>query len=221
MDNTAEKLDRLAEYQAQKDSIDAQKRALLDDVKVPAEVEAIVKAGMNQIGAVDRSYYAKFDAVEREVSAQLAKIVIPEEIKLALAAIDRERALVQAYKAEKERGYREEITAKKQELQGQYEAQTRDVYAALARRKAEIEAEFAGKLDSVDANISKLKAEIEADVLAKGESVKGRYFMAVWNKGRAGTWDSGKLDGLALVMPQIAECRNPGGKPTVTFRAVK
>jgi len=35
----------LAEYHSQKDGIEANKRALLDDVKIPAEVEAVVSEG--------------------------------------------------------------------------------------------------------------------------------------------------------------------------------
>ena len=74
MTNTtiAYKLDLLAEFGSEKDSIEAHKRDLLDDVKVPAEVEAIVKAGMTQVAAVERGYYAKFDEINRHVAEQLA-----------------------------------------------------------------------------------------------------------------------------------------------------
>ena len=43
------KLDKLANFQAHRDLLESDKRALLDDVKVPAEVEAIVSAGMKHV----------------------------------------------------------------------------------------------------------------------------------------------------------------------------
>jgi len=44
METIEQKLDALAEYHSQKDSIDAQKKTLLDDVKVPAEVLQVMKS---------------------------------------------------------------------------------------------------------------------------------------------------------------------------------
>lgn len=44
------KLDTLAEFHAQKDAIELHKRELLDDVRVPADVEAVVKKRHGAIG---------------------------------------------------------------------------------------------------------------------------------------------------------------------------
>jgi hypothetical protein len=45
--------------------------------------------------------------------------------------------------------------------------------------------------------------------------------MAVWAKGRSGGWDTGKLEGYALVHPEIMQAKKPDGEPTVSFRQVK
>lgn len=84
-----------------------------------------------------------------------------------------------------------------------------------------LEKELAQKLANINFDIEALTAEIKADVLKCGSSVKGKYIMAVWNKGRAGGWDSAKLEGFALVHPEILKAKKPDGEPTVSFRTVK
>lgn len=86
---------------------------------------------------------------------------------------------------------------------------------------AEIEAEFAPKIETAELEVDALEAEIKAEVLAEGKSVKGASLMAVFNKGRAGGWDSGALEGMAKFIPQILTAKKPDGEPTVSFRAVK
>lgn len=219
METIEQKLDRLAEFHSQKDSIEAQKRAMLDEVKVPAEVEAIVKAGMNQVGAVERGYYAKFDEINRQVAEQLEKIVVPDEIKIALAAIDRERAIVNAWKQAKEAEYREEIAKKKAELQAEYESQTRAVYAALETRKQEISAEFVDKNAAVDTNIAALEKEIKDDVKREGKTVNGRYFQAVYVRGRV-SWNTDGLDAYANDHPEVSYFRKVG-EPSISIKSRK
>lgn len=85
----------------------------------------------------------------------------------------------------------------------------------------EINTTLAPKFEEIATNIEALTAEIKADVLKHGSSVKGRYLMATWNKGRAGGWDSAKLEGFALVHPEILKAKKPDGEPTVSFRAIK
>jgi hypothetical protein len=221
MNDIEAKLDRLAEFQSKKDSIEFRKRELLDEVKVPAEVLAVMNEGNKKSGEFEARKRKELDAINAEIEAQLARIIIPEEIKAALAEIDHQRGLVETYRRVKQAQFQDAIFDNRNKIQAEMQMQTAQVYADIAQRKLEIEAEFAGKANAVDENIEALKREIEADVLKRGESVKGKYFHAIWNKGRVGTWNSGKLDGLALLMPAIAECRNPGGEPTVTFRSVK
>ena len=215
------KLDLLAEFHSQKDSIDAKKRALLDDVKVPAEVLQVMNDGNMRIQAYEANQRKAIEKTREEIQAKLDAIKIPDEIRLAYEEINHQRELITAFQHAKQNEYQDAIFAKRNEIQAEMQAQTAQVYADLAKRKQDIEIEFAGKIDDVDGNIAKLKAEIEADVLAHGKTVTGKYKQAVWNKGRVGSWNSGKLDGLALIMPAIAECRNQGGEPTVTFRDVK
>mgnify|MGYP007071606482 CR=1 FL=1 len=85
-------------------------------------------------------------------------------------------------------------------------------------RTAEIEAEFAPKLEAVDANIAALTDEVKAEVIAGGESVKGDHLHAVYIKGRV-SWDSKKLDGLMIAIPELAAARKEG-EPSVTIRKI-
>lgn len=86
---------------------------------------------------------------------------------------------------------------------------------------AEIEKNKNPFIANAQDNITRLTEEIKADVLAARTTVKGKYIMATWNKGRAGGWDSAKLEGFALVHPEILKAKKPDGEPTVSFRAVK
>lgn len=86
---------------------------------------------------------------------------------------------------------------------------------------AEIDAEFAPDFEAADKNYAELKDVVEAEVKALGKSVKGKFLFAVWNKGRAGGWDTAKLEGMAELIPEIKTARKPDGEPTVSFRAVK
>lgn len=83
-----------------------------------------------------------------------------------------------------------------------------------------IEYEYNLAIVAHEAEMEALKEEIQADVLAGGKTVKGQYLMALWVKGRSGGWDSAKLEGFALVHPEILKAKKPDGEPTVSFRAV-
>lgn len=82
----------------------------------------------------------------------------------------------------------------------------------------DVNMEFADQLEAVDDNIEKLTSEIKAEVVASGTSVKGTYLHAVYSKGRV-SWDTKKLDGLALVVPQLKEARREGD-PSVSIRKI-
>ena len=98
----------------------------------------------------------------------------------------------------------------------QIEQQTRDVYATITQRKNDIEIEFRGKAEDVEANIKKLEAEIKADVKATGASVKGKFFHAVYVKGRV-TWNTDKMDAWVIDHPFLKEARKEG-EPSITLR---
>jgi hypothetical protein len=213
-----EKLDRLAEFYSQKDSIEASKRAMLDEVKIPAEVERTVKDGMQRMQAVDAEYPARAKNIADGAAEQLAEVQIPDEIRAMLDEIDRHRDLIRAWQSSEEARIREEIQARKAEIQAEVEAETRAVYDEVARRKAEIAEEFAGKERAAAENIAKLEAEIKEDVKATGQSVKGSFFHAVYVKGRI-TWNTDKMEAWIIDHPFLMEARKEGA-PSVTLRKV-
>lgn len=220
MDETEikQKLDTLADWQLRRDGMEANKRALLEQNEVPADVQAIVAAGMKQMSEVENSFTPTLQALEEEATAKLALIVVPEEIKAALAEIDRQRDAVRIDMQNKQVEIRNRVRAIKAEVQANTEAKTHDIYSAIAQRKAEIEAEFAGKAGAIDDNIRKLTEEIKAEIKALGTSVKGQYMQAVYVKGRV-TWDSSKMDGYAVGHPECLFMRREG-EPSVTLRHI-
>jgi hypothetical protein len=221
MNEIEQKLDQLAEFQSQKDSVHAHKQAMLDELKVPADVQAVLSDSRARIMKIESDKYQAEKIIIEQLDKEYALIAIPDEVKAILDEISKQRDELQRRYAIQQQSLYDRMTAEKRRIDAETDEKVKDVFDQLNKRKQEIEIEFAGKSNAVDENIEALKREIEADVLKRGESVKGKYYHAVWNKGRVGTWNSGKLDGLALIMPAIAECRNPGGEPTVTFRSVK
>jgi hypothetical protein len=212
------KLDTLAEYHAQKDAIELHKRELLDDVRIPADVEAVVKNGMAQFANLDRDFRPVFNEINEETEAALAKIVIPDEIKAALALIDQSRRMVNENANLRRQQAQAKIEALKIELQAQIESQTRQVYNDVAARKAEIEAEFSGAAHAVDENIRALEDEIKADTEAEGKTVKGKHFMAVYNRGRI-TWNTDMMEAWINDHPFLKSARKEG-KPSISLRRI-
>ena len=92
---------------------------------------------------------------------------------------------------------------------------TPEIKAALD----DIEAEFAGRVEEASAKIESLKAEIKDAVIAHGSTVKGCAMQAVYSKPRV-SWDTKMLDGLAMVIPQVASARRTG-EPSVSIRSNK
>lgn len=64
-----------------------------------------------------------------------------------------------------------------------------------------------------------LQDEIKNSTLQHGETVKGQHYMAVYSQPKP-TWDNAKLEGFALVHPEILECRTEKN-PYVSIRRVK
>jgi len=215
---TNEKLDQLAEFQSQRDSIEIEKRALLDEVKIPSEVEEIVSEGMKKMSEVESTFAPLIKELEDDVNAQLAIIVIPDEIKIALEEIDRQRAEVRTYQRNMEADISQRIRLTRNEIQADVDAKTKDIYNAIAQRKAEIEVEFSGKAEAVDENIKKLTEEIKSDVLTLGVSVKGKHYQGIYVKGRV-TWDTSKMDGYAVGHPEVLFMRKEGD-PSCTIRKI-
>jgi hypothetical protein len=210
------KLSQLTDFQAHRDLIDADKRALLEEVKIPAEVEAVIASGMKQITEIEKSFEPKRQEVDSEVNTQLEKIVVPEEVKTILAEIDRQRNLANAYRTVKQAEITEKVQAKIAEIQAEIQANTKDVYAAIAQRKAEIEAEFSGKREAVDENIAKLEKEIKEAVKIIGYTVESEHYQAVYSKPKK-SWIPQRLEKYTETHPDIKECYTVGD-PSVALR---
>jgi len=211
-------LNGLAEFEAQRDQIDYNKAKLLDEVKIPAEVEAIIKVSMERIAAVDAAYEPQFVKNRETTQAALKHIVIPEEIKAALAEIDRQRSLVVTENEKETLRIRELIRREKFDLQKEMERNTRQVYEDIAKRKADIEAEFAGSRQAVEENIDRLKELIKANVKQVRQSVRGDFYHAVYVNGRI-TWNTDKMEAWMHDHPFLAEARKEG-EPSVTIRKI-
>jgi len=216
MDEIIKKLDTLAEYHSQKDSIEAKKRALLEEVKVPDEVlEVQRKAQEKQLQAEKHAKYMA-ETLRMECDDKLRAIVVPDEVKALLMEIDHQRGLVLTYQREKESDYQKRLAEIRAEIYDETQAKTAQVYSELAARKREIEAEFVGQQNAVDENIKALEAEIKAATKAEGKTVKGKFFTAVYVKGRV-TWNTDMLDGMITVIPQLGKARKEG-EPSITLR---
>lgn len=99
----------------------------------------------------------------------------------------------------------------------------------LAALKAAISPELIEKWNEIDGDyfnrnmkLNNLIAETEKalreEVIKLGTSVKGTTLHAVYSKGTA-KWDNKKLEGFALVHPEVMNCREPL-VPTVTLRKI-
>jgi hypothetical protein len=216
-----EMLDTLAEFQAQKDLLDLDRQALIDAVKIPAEVLEAQRLANMERQRLDSVYFAaqqKIRAQEQELLAEVIDPEIPPEFAEALAAARAKREDIR-----QQASYRLECEMKasgqaKAKFDADLQAKVADVYNQVALRKSEIIAEFGDKAAAVVANIDKLTAEIKEAVKLEGKSVKGKAFMAVFVKGRV-TWITDMLDGMIVAFPALAKARKEG-EPSVTIRKV-
>lgn len=99
-----------------------------------------------------------------------------------------------------------------------WELRRDEVLAPVKTQLADLDAEFQPMLDEAREKAIELEAQIKNAVLQHGASVKGRRYQAVWSKGRV-SWDTKKLDGLMIALPQLKECRTEG-LPSVSIRSV-
>lgn len=79
----------------------------------------------------------------------------------------------------------------------------------IRQAQADLEAEFSPKMSKLSENISVLEAAIKQQVIDIGRSVKGRHLRAEFVRPRI-TWDSKMLEGVAAVIPQVAQARKVG-----------
>jgi hypothetical protein len=213
-----QKLDQLADFEAHKTLIEMDKKALLDDVKVPDEVQRLVSDSFVKMNAVEASFADAKTALREEIDERLAMVFIPEEVKVLLAEIDAKRSEINKDAAERSAEIVAEIHKEQFKIQAETEKATADIYKAIAQRKAEIEAEFSGKSEVVDENIKKLTDEIKAAVKEIGFTVKSVHYMAVYGKGKK-SWISDRLERYTEDHPDIQGCYTVG-EPNVTLRKV-
>jgi hypothetical protein len=211
-------LNQLAEFESQKDSITATKQALLDEVKLPAEVQAIIDAGTKELAGVQDEFAPGLQSFTLAIEAELADIVIPAEIAEAIAAIDAQRAAVRA----KQTAYNQDLVAKmqarRQAIQTRINTQVKAAYDAVDLRRAEIEAEFVDSTDAVNANIEALRQAIKDAAKEFKHTVKGEFYMAVYVSGRI-TWNTDGLDSYVKDHPEVKHFRKEGD-PSITLKRV-
>jgi len=81
-----------------------------------------------------------------------------------------------------------------------------------------VDAEFEPKREVVQRKLEELKEMISGAVVAQGKTVIGQFHQAVYVQ-PSPKWDSKKLEGLALVHPEINRCKTRG-KPYIQLRRV-
>ena len=89
-----------------------------------------------------------------------------------------------------------------------------EVEAALA----DVDIEFMPKIDAIVEKIAVLEEQAKQAVLEAGDTVKGGALQAVYSKPRV-TWDTKQLDGLMIVIPELAQARKVG-QPSVSIRKI-
>ncbi len=99
-----------------------------------------------------------------------------------------------------------------------YAAMHASILAPVQAEIAALDAEYMPKSEAIATRIAEMETAVKAAVLAHGASVKGAHLHAIWTKGRV-SWDSKKLDGLMIAVPQLKECRSEGA-PSVSLRNI-
>jgi hypothetical protein len=213
------KLDKLAEFYSQKDSIEAQKKALLDEVKVPAEILALQDETNKRIQAIESEIHLHNSVKRKEIYAKLEAMKVPEEVRAIFDAVAKQRADIESELALYEDANRELATASRNKIHAEMQEAISKVYADISQRKADIEIEFSGRYQDVDENIAKLEEEIKEAAKIEKKTVKGQFFMAVYNRGRV-SWNTDALDKYANEHPEVAYFRKEGD-PSISIRSIK
>jgi len=112
-----------------------------------------------------------------------------------------------------------ELRAAVASLNADRRAREVEILAAVQPELDALAAEYEPLVATATERAAGLETAIKAAVLHAGHTVKGQHYMAVYAAGRT-SWDTKKLQGLALVHPEISACASKGD-PTVSFRSVK
>lgn len=90
--------------------------------------------------------------------------------------------------------------------------------AEVKQAMVDVAAEYQPKHDLIAEQIAALEEQAKQAVLTIGETTKGGALQAVYTKPRV-TWDSKQLDGLMIVIPELAQARKVG-LPSVSIRKI-
>lgn len=89
----------------------------------------------------------------------------------------------------------------------------------IKERLRQYDEDFDTEIYPYTQKIEELTEQVKSMVLEAGETVHGKYLMAVYMNGRV-TWDTAKLDGMAIILPEILKARKEG-EPSVQIRNKK
>lgn len=94
-----------------------------------------------------------------------------------------------------------------------------DLYQHFKMIQADYDALLSQAAEQRQTAVNALQEEVKAATIAYGGTVKAQHYMAVFTQPKP-AWDNGKLEGYALVHPEILECRTEK-PPYVSIRRVK
>jgi hypothetical protein len=168
---------------------------------------------------IENDMRAKLADIKASEQALLAEVVdppMPPEFAAALAAAQAERDDIRSQAASRYEQERKRASDAEYALHADLLDKTKAIYVQVEQRKADIMDEFDDKSSGVLDNIAKLTTEIKAATIIEGKTVKGKYWQAVYVKGRV-TWITDMLDGMCVAFPALLKARKEG-EPSITLR---
>lgn len=108
----------------------------------------------------------------------------------------------------------------KSELEAEYlRLMDHDLYHHFKMIQADYNTLLSQASEQRQTAVNALQDEIKAATVQHGATVKAAHYMAVYSQPKP-AWDNGKLEGFALVHPEILQCRTEK-PPYVSLRRVK
>jgi hypothetical protein len=219
--NIAELLDQYADFQSQIDLLTMDQKKLLDEVKIPDEIQAISDQADYNKGEVLRNYWENVHALENKKAEVLRNITVPPEIQEALNKVLEQREDVTREYNEELQKLEEARALKLATVDHDFMPKVQEVYRQVDQRKQEIALEFAGKVQAAQKNLKDLEARIRAETIKVKETVRGKMFRCEYTPGRDGGWDGKKLVNLAVKYREILDAKKPDGEPYTSIKANK
>lgn len=220
MKEIQEKLDQLAEFQSQADVLELQRQELIEQVKVPAEVLSAQEEANQRRQSMEAGFWRRQQEIQATAQQMLAEIKDPEmppEFVAALEQARQRRAEIQANADAQIERDRQKLAEAVHTIDVALQVNTSKIYLEIERRKFDINAEFQEKSAAVEENIEKLKEQIKSDTEKFGDTVKGKFFQAVFSKGRT-TWTTDTLDNVFFALASLYSLLKEYGKPELVAR---